>query len=192
MNRNERWFDVDPIDLARWIADRRAAIDGGTAGPVFDDELRVLVVSGRGPRLDYHVNTVAELFYQLEGDIGVRLREGDTVREITVRTGELWLAPAGVPHAPQRPVGTVGLVVERARPAGVDRIVPLVLRRVRRGRPRHRHGARRSARAASRDRRLLRRRECPDVPLVRDRHLASGLATSGLTLPSRRSRLRTD
>jgi 3-hydroxyanthranilate 3,4-dioxygenase len=108
---------TDPIDLARWIADHRTAIDGGTAGPVLDDELRVLVVTGRGPRLDYHVNTVAELFYQLEGDIGVLLREGDTVREITVRTGEMWLAPAGVPHGPQRPVGTVGLVVERARPA---------------------------------------------------------------------------
>ena len=109
---------VDPIDLAHWIAERRPAIDGGTAGPVLDAELRVLVVAGRGPRLDYHLNTVAELFYQLEGDIDVRLREGDHVRDITVRTGELWLAPAGVPHAPQRPVGTVGLVVERARVEG--------------------------------------------------------------------------
>ncbi len=107
-----------PIDLARWIADHRLEIDDGTPPAVIDDELRVLVVAGRGRRLDYHVNTVAELFYQLEGDIGLRLREGDTVRDVTVRAGEMWLAPADVPHAPQRPVGTVGVVVERARPAG--------------------------------------------------------------------------
>jgi 3-hydroxyanthranilate 3,4-dioxygenase len=109
---------VDPVDLARWISDNRVAIDAGTAGPVLDGELRVLVVIGRGPRLDYHVNTVAELFYQVEGDIAVGLREGDGVRTVTVRSGEVWVAPAGVPHAPQRPVGTIGLVVERARAAG--------------------------------------------------------------------------
>lgn len=108
----------DPIDLVGWIADRRMAIDDGTAGALVDAELRVLVVAGRGPRLDYHINTVAELFYQLEGDISVRLRESNNVREVVVRTGEVWLAPAGVPHAPQRPAGTVGLVVERARPTG--------------------------------------------------------------------------
>lgn len=109
---------VDPIDLAGWISHNRSAIEAGSAGPVLDGELRVLVVIGRGPRLDYHVNTVAELFYQVGGDIGVVLREGDRVRNVTVRAGELWVAPAGVPHAPQRPVGSVGLVIERARPAG--------------------------------------------------------------------------
>ena len=29
-----------------------------------------------------------------------------------IRQGELFLLPAGVPHSPQRPAGTVGLVVE--------------------------------------------------------------------------------
>lgn len=109
---------LGPIDLAAWIADRRAALDNGAAGPVLDGDLRVLVVTGRGPRRDYHVNTVAELFYQLEGDVEVRVRDGNVVRGVMIRTGELWLAPAGVPHSPQRPVGTVGLVVEPARQPG--------------------------------------------------------------------------
>src|SRR6478752_2535303 len=106
-----------PIDLGAWIDERRSDLGALSATPVLDGDLRVLVVVGRGPRLDYHVNTVAELFYQLEGDIAVRLRYGGSVLDVTIRTGEMWLAPAGVPHAPQRPVGTIGLVVEPARAA---------------------------------------------------------------------------
>jgi len=105
--------------LQTWIDANRELIDAGKAGPILDGGLRVLLVAGRGPRRDYHVNTVAELFYQLDGDIAVTVREddGDT-HEIVVPSGGLWLAPAGVPHSPQRPVGTLGLVVERPRDPG--------------------------------------------------------------------------
>lgn len=106
------------IDPVGWIAAQREAIDRGTAGPVMAGELTVLLVEGRGPRRDYHVNAVDELFYQVAGDISVIVREAGRDREIAVRAGELWLAPAGVPHSPQRPPGTLGLVVERSRPPG--------------------------------------------------------------------------
>lgn len=107
------------IDPRAWIASHRALIDRGAAGAVIGGgELTVLLVEGRGPRRDYHVNDVAELFCQLAGDIVVSVREAGIVRDIEVRSGELWLAPAGVPHSPQRPVGSLGLVVERARDPG--------------------------------------------------------------------------
>ena len=85
---------------------------------MIDDALRVVVVPGRGPRSDWHTNAVVELFYQLTGDISVLLPGTDGPETIVVREGELWLAPAGVRHAPQRPVGSIGLVVEPARPDG--------------------------------------------------------------------------
>ena len=107
-----------PVLVEAWIDRNRDRIDAGQAGPVLAGELKVLVVAGRGPRRDYHVNSVAELFYQLDGDIGVTVRDaGGETHDIVVPTGGLWLAPAGVPHSPQRPVGTLGLVVERARDA---------------------------------------------------------------------------
>lgn len=107
------------VDLGAWIARNREQLERGEAGPVMaGGELKVLVVAGRGPRRDYHVNAVDELFYQLQGDITVTLREGGGARDVSVRTGELWVAAAGVPHSPQRPVGTLGLVVERIREAG--------------------------------------------------------------------------
>ena len=106
------------VHVGAWIAEHRPALDEGRAGPLLDGELRVLVVAGRGPRRDYHVNTVAELFYQLDGDMSVLVGEPGSVREVEIRTGELWLAPAGVPHSPQRPIGTTGLVIERPREPG--------------------------------------------------------------------------
>jgi len=45
----------------------------------------------------------------------VRVKEDGLVRDIPVREGDLFLLPAGIPHSPQRPAGTVGLVVERRR-----------------------------------------------------------------------------
>jgi len=118
-----------PIDVAAWIEAHRATIDEGRAGPLLDDALRVLVVAGRGPRGDYHINTVAELFYQLDGDVSVLVGEPGSLLEVTIRTGELWLAPAGIPHSPQRPVGTTGLVIERQREPGSSEVFRWYCRR---------------------------------------------------------------
>jgi 3-hydroxyanthranilate 3,4-dioxygenase len=52
------------------------------------------------------------LFYQVEGDIVLRIMDDGKPRDVPIRQGELFLLPAGVPHSPQRPEGTVGLVVE--------------------------------------------------------------------------------
>jgi 3-hydroxyanthranilate 3,4-dioxygenase len=107
-----------PIPVQAWIAERLPEIQAGRAAPMLDDALRVVVVAGRGPRSDWHTNDVVELFYQLTGDISVLLPGPDGPVEVVVPEGSLWLAPAGVPHAPQRPIGSIGLVVEPARPPG--------------------------------------------------------------------------
>jgi 3-hydroxyanthranilate 3,4-dioxygenase len=106
----------DPVDLAAWTAPegaRPGQVDAIALLP--GEDLRVLIVHGRGTRHDFHINPVDELFQQLRGDIVVRLREASGDRDVVVRSGEVWLAPADVPHSPQRPVGSVGLVVERVR-----------------------------------------------------------------------------
>jgi 3-hydroxyanthranilate 3,4-dioxygenase len=84
------------------------------------DDLILFVSGGPNTRNDYHVNPTEELFYQLKGDIAVRVRplDGSKPHDVIVREGELFLLPRWVPHRPQRPSGTVGLIAEF--PRGVD------------------------------------------------------------------------
>ncbi|MGH7658184.1 MAG: 3-hydroxyanthranilate 3,4-dioxygenase, partial [Gemmatimonadales bacterium] len=83
-----------------------------------DSEFMVMVVGGPNQRKDFHVEDGDEFFYQIEGDITLRIREGGEVRDIPIRQGEMFLLPAGIPHSPQRPANTVGLVIERQRKTG--------------------------------------------------------------------------
>ena len=50
-----------------------------------------------------------------EGDIVLRILEHGKPRDIPIREGEIFLLPPRVPHSPQRPPNTVGLVLERRR-----------------------------------------------------------------------------
>lgn len=111
------------IDLQKWIRLNKNDLKP----PVSNKQLFrgaedvILFVSG-GPntRNDYHVNPTEELFYQIKGDIAVRVRplDGSPPRDVIVREGELFLLPRWVPHRPQRPAGTIGLIVEFPRPEG--------------------------------------------------------------------------
>ncbi len=84
------------------------------------DDVILFVSGGPNTRNDFHVNPTEELFYQLKGDIAVRVRplDGSKPRDVLIKEGELFLLPRWVPHRPQRPAGTVGLIVEFPRPKG--------------------------------------------------------------------------
>ncbi|HEY8401319.1 MAG TPA: 3-hydroxyanthranilate 3,4-dioxygenase, partial [Cytophagaceae bacterium] len=56
-----------------------------------------------------------EFFYQLEGDINLKIIEDGKQVTIPIKEGEIFLLPPKVPHCPQRPANTVGLVIERYR-----------------------------------------------------------------------------
>ncbi len=75
----------------------------------------VMVVGGPNARKDYHYNESEELFYQVEGDIVVKIIENGVPRSIPVREGEMFLLPAKTPHSPQRGPGTIGVVIEKVR-----------------------------------------------------------------------------
>jgi len=51
----------------------------------------------------------------IEGDMVLRIYEGGAIRDVPIRAGEILLLPPRVPHSPQRPAHSVGLVIERAR-----------------------------------------------------------------------------
>lgn len=77
----------------------------------------VMIVAGPNARKDYHFNETEELYYQLEGDINVRIQEDGKAVDIPIKAGEMFLLPARTPHSPSRSEGSIGLVIELKRSA---------------------------------------------------------------------------
>jgi 3-hydroxyanthranilate 3,4-dioxygenase len=111
------------FNFAQWI-ERHAELLKPPVGnkQVFIEasDLIVMVVGGPNARTDYHDDPYEEFFYQLHGNMTLRVMENGRPREVPIREGEILLLPGHVRHSPQRPEpGSVGLVVEKIRPAGV-------------------------------------------------------------------------
>jgi 3-hydroxyanthranilate 3,4-dioxygenase len=104
-----QWIDANRALLKPPVGNKRVFRDG---------DFIIMVVGGPNARKDYHVDPGQEFFYQLEGDMVLRtIQEGRAV-DVPIRAGEVLLIPALLPHSPQRPANSVGLVIERARRAG--------------------------------------------------------------------------
>ena len=65
------------IDLKGWIDDNRRFLRPPVGNKVIweDSEFIVMVVGGPNRRKDYHVDEGEELFYQIEGDIVLRIMQ---------------------------------------------------------------------------------------------------------------------
>lgn len=84
-----------------------------------DADLMVTVVGGPNQRTDFHDDPVEEFFYQLRGDMVLKVLDAGSHYDVPIREGEIFLLPAHVRHSPQRPQSrSVGLVVEPKRPEG--------------------------------------------------------------------------
>src|SRR5207237_5161806 len=106
-----------PFNFKQWIDEHRHLLKPPVGNQcVYDnDDFIVMVVGGPNSRKDYHYDEGEEFFYQLEGDIVVKVVDNGAPRDIPVREGEIFLLPPRTPHSPQRPANTVGLVIERKR-----------------------------------------------------------------------------
>jgi 3-hydroxyanthranilate 3,4-dioxygenase len=111
---------LKPLNFKQWIDEHRHLLKPpvGNAQIWEDAEFMVTVVGGPNARTDFHVDEGEEFFYQLEGDITVRVREDGKTVDLPIREGEIFLLPPRVPHSPVRPANTVGLVIERKRREG--------------------------------------------------------------------------
>ena len=109
-----------PINLENWIEENREKFKPPVSNRYLYDgrDFFVMVIKGPNARNDFHLVDSEEYFYQLKGDIKVRVREGDRIVDHIVREGETFFIPPNVPHSPQRPPDTIGVVVERRRPPG--------------------------------------------------------------------------
>lgn len=107
-----------PFNLFKWIEDNRDLLKppvGNKNLYVEAGDFIVMIVGGPNSRKDYHYNESEELFFQLEGDILVKIQEDGKAKDVPIKEGEMFLLPARTPHSPIRGENTVGLVIERVR-----------------------------------------------------------------------------
>ena len=106
-----------PFNFQKWIDEHRHLLKPPVGNKlVYEDaEFIVMVVGGPNARKDYHWEEGEEFFYQLEGDVMVKIQEDGKSVEVPIKEGEIFLLPPRVPHSPIRPENTVGLVIERKR-----------------------------------------------------------------------------
>lgn len=108
-----------PINLQAWIDEHRHLLKPPVGNKcIHDGDFIVMIVGGPNARTDYHWDEGPEWFYQLEGEMVLKVQDDGAARDIPIRAGETFLLPPRTPHSPQRAAGSVGLVIERRRMAG--------------------------------------------------------------------------
>ena len=112
---------VSPLNFKAWIEENRHLLKPPVGNKVVwkDTDFIVMVVGGPNSRKDYHYNETPEFFYQVEGDIVLKIIDKGTPKDVHIKEGDIYVLPPKVPHSPQRGANTVGLVIESVRPKGM-------------------------------------------------------------------------
>lgn len=106
------------FNFKNWIDENRHLLKPPVGNKVIwkDREFIVMTVGGPNSRTDFHVNQSEEFFYQLEGNMTLKvINENSQFEDIKINAGDIFLLPAHTPHSPQREAGSIGLVIERRR-----------------------------------------------------------------------------
>ncbi|HYE88954.1 MAG TPA: 3-hydroxyanthranilate 3,4-dioxygenase [Vicinamibacterales bacterium] len=114
---------LSAFNLSRWIEEHAHLLKPPVGNQmVFREagDLIVMAIGGPNARSDYHDDPYEEFFYQLRGDIVLKVIENGRPRDVPVREGEVLLVPGHYRHSPQRPANSVCLVVEKVRPRDVN------------------------------------------------------------------------
>ena len=97
-----------PFNFQKWLAENRELLKPPVANknltPESDDYI-VMVVAGPNARKDYHYNETEEFFYQLEGNITVKVQVDGEAHELQLGPGDMMTVPAKTPHSPIRHEG---------------------------------------------------------------------------------------
>ncbi|GLX78801.1 3-hydroxyanthranilate 3,4-dioxygenase [Thalassotalea insulae] len=109
------------FNFQQWIKEHKHLLKPPVGNAIIweNTDMMVMVVGGPNKRTDFHDDPVEEFFYQIKGDMVLKVIEDGECRDVFIREGDIFFLPAHVRHSPQRPMaGSVGLVIEPKRPDG--------------------------------------------------------------------------
>ena len=106
----KKWIDEHRNQLKPPVGNAQVYLEAGN--------FIVMVVGGPNARKDYHYNESEEFFYQLEGNIVIKIVDEGKFVDINLNEGDIFLLPAKTPHSPRRGPNTIGLVMEKVRAKG--------------------------------------------------------------------------
>src|SRR3954468_23459439 len=93
-----------PFNFKKWIDENRHLLKPPVGNKVVweDADFIVMVVGGPNSRKDYHYNEGEEFYYQLEGNIVVKIQEDGQAVDLHINEGDIFLLPPKTPHSPRR------------------------------------------------------------------------------------------
>lgn len=105
------------VNLMKWIEENEDSLKPPVCNKeIFPgSEYIVMVIGGPNHRKDYHYNETPEFFFQIKGDMVLKIIENGIPKDIPINEGEIYVLSSGIPHSPQRPAGSIGLVIEHVR-----------------------------------------------------------------------------
>ncbi len=107
---------LNAFNLQKWIDEHRHLLKPPVGNKcIVDGDFIVMVVGGPNARTDYHFEDGPEWFYQLEGEMLLKLQIDGKVHDVSIKAGEMFYLPPHIPHSPQRMPDSIGLVIERKR-----------------------------------------------------------------------------
>lgn len=111
-----------PLNFNKWIAEHEHLLKPPVGNQQIwqNSDFMVTVVGGPNQRTDFHDDPVEEFFYQLKGNAYLNIWDRGRYERIDLHEGDIYLMAPHVIHSPQRPEpGSLCLVIERVRPAGL-------------------------------------------------------------------------
>ena len=96
-----------PFNFQGWIAENQHLLKPPVGNKMLFPEnhgMIVQIVGGPNQRVDFHDDPVEEFFYQMKGDMILKIVDRGRIEDIAIPEGDGILLPPHVRHSPQRPV----------------------------------------------------------------------------------------
>lgn len=104
-----------PFNVGQWISSHASQLQPPVGNAMMygrNAQFKIMIVGGPNQRNDYHIEAGEEWFWQLKGDMILKVNDNGTLKDINIKEGECFLLPAYVPHSPQRQANTIGKYIQ--------------------------------------------------------------------------------